>query len=262
MIVAFGVQPGRADATQGEMPTAAVVQPEDEYSDLADSGVHRQAVETLAADGVFGGTECAPGRFCPDAPLARRTMAVWLVRVLDSGDPDDSGSIRFADVEPGDPWAAHIERLAELRVTHGCFIWPRRFCPDQVVTRAQAAAFLVRAFNLPPGQDAGFEDVAPGSYFRAYIDSLAAAGVTRGCADAPARYCPHRAVTRAEMASFLHRARSTPPVEISWADLRCRVTDVICRGLLVHLDGDWEPTTHQMVCVAAVPVAPGAPPSS
>ena len=239
------------------MPTAAVVLSQDGYSDLVESGVHRKAVEALAADGVFDGTECEPGRFCPDAPLTRRTVAVWLVRVLDGGDPDDSSSTRFGDVEPGQPWSAHIERLAELRVTRGCSIWPARFCPEGVVTRAQAAAFLVRGFNLPPGQDAGFEDVAAGSVFRSYIDSLAAAGITRGCAIAPARYCPDRAVTRAEMASFLHRARPERAVWISWVDgplvplvTGCPlVMDVICRGLLVQLHGDWEETTHWLDCV-------------
>lgn len=216
-------------------------------------------MEALAADGVLDGTECAPGRFCPDAPLTRRTMAVWLVRVLDGGDPDTGGATRFADVAEDDRWAAHIERLAGLRVTRGCLIWPARFCPEGVVTRAQAAAFLVRAFSLPPGQDAGFEDVAPDSFFRDYIDALAAAGVTRGCAVAPALYCPDLTVTRAEMASFLHRARSraqAPTVHIYWIDrvwgpaTGCPLaTNLVCRGLLVELDGNWEPVPHSLVCV-------------
>lgn len=35
------------------------------YSDPDAAGVHRSAVEGLAADGVFDRTECAPGEFCP-----------------------------------------------------------------------------------------------------------------------------------------------------------------------------------------------------
>lgn len=259
MVAVVGLGADRADATQGEMPAAAVVQSEVVYSDLADAGVHRDAVEALAADGVLDGTECAPGWFCPDAPLTRRTMAVWLVRMLDGDDPDTGGTTRFADVAEDDRWAAHIERLAELRVTRGCLIGPARFCPERAVTRGQMAAFLVRGFQLPPGPDTGFEDVAPGNVFRADIDALAAAGITRGCAVAPARYCPDRAVTRAEMASFLHRARSrvqAPTVHISWIDrvwgpaTGCPlVTNVVCRGLLVELDGHWEPVPHWLVCV-------------
>ena len=186
-------------------------------------------------------------------------MAVWLVRVLDGGDPARPATGRFADVAADDRWAAHIERLAELGVTRGCSSFPvARYCPDQAVTRAQAAAFLVRGFRLPPGADAGFEDVDPGSIFRPYIDSLASAGITVGCAAGPpARYCPDQAVTRAQMASFLHRARperTERTVRISWVDgplvTGCLpVMDVICKGLLVQLHGDWEQTTHWLDCV-------------
>ena len=256
MIVVVGLDTSWAGAAQEAMPTAAVVQSQDGYSDLVDAGVHRGAVEALAADGVFDGTECAPGRFCPDDPITRGTMAVWLVRVLDGGDPEKPATGRFADVAVGDRWAAHIERLAELGVTRGCFSFPvARYCPDRTVTRAQMAAFLVRGFRLPPGAGAGFDDVDPDSIFRPYIDSLASAGITVGCAaDPPARYCPNKAVTRAQMASFLHRARPDRAVRISWVDgplvTGCPwVTDVICRGLLVQLQGDWEQTKHWLDCV-------------
>ena len=33
-----------------------------------------------------------------------------------------------------------------------------------------------------------------------------AAGITAGCATVPLRYCPNQSVTRAQMATFLHRA--------------------------------------------------------
>ena len=182
-------------------------------------------------------------------------MAVWLVRMLDGHDPGETGRTRFADVAADDRLAAHIERLAELGVTRGCFrlVW-LHYCPDRAVTRAQMAAFLVRAFHLPPGASAGFADVASDSTFRASIDSLAAAGITLGCAEGPqARYCPNRAVTRAQMASFLYRARPAPEVRISWVDSLCAMTDVICKGLFVELKGDWEPTPnglgHWLECV-------------
>ena len=38
------------------------------------------------------------------------------------------------------------------------------------------------------------------------IDALFAAGITKGCSTEPLLYCPSRAVTRAQMASFLTRA--------------------------------------------------------
>ena len=177
------------------------------FSDVSEGGVHSGAVDSLAAEGVFEGTECAPGEFCPGEPLLRWVMAVWLVRVLDGADPLSVGSSRFADVDASVWWAPFVERLAVLGVTKGCASGPLRFCPDEAVTRAQMASFLTRAFRLEAvAGPAGFVDVGGNAHFDD-INALASAGITKGCATGPLRFCPDQAVTRAEMASFLNRAR-------------------------------------------------------
>ncbi len=187
----------------GEDANSAATEP---FSDIAEAGVHRDSVEILAAKGTFEGTECAPRRFCPDLPIRRSVMAVWLVRALDGADPAPIDRSRFADVDEGEWWAVHVERLAELGITRGCATEPARFCPDSPVTRAQMATFLTRAFRLPSVPDAGFTDVGQSATHLPDINSLAAAGITSGCAVDPARYCPGRATTRAQMATFLTRA--------------------------------------------------------
>jgi hypothetical protein len=73
------------------------------------------------------------------------------------------------------------------------------------------ASFLVRAFGLEAARSAGFADTAGGTH-EANIDALAAGRVTAGCATGPLRYCPAKAVTRAQMATFL--ARATGLVEV------------------------------------------------
>ena len=62
-----------------------------------------------------------------------------------------------------------------------------------------------------PADTAGFVDVDPGSVHAANIDALAAAGITRGCATQPLRFCPGQPVTRAQMATFLTRALDLAP---------------------------------------------------
>ncbi|HNC09483.1 MAG TPA: S-layer homology domain-containing protein, partial [Anaerolineales bacterium] len=53
----------------------------------------------------------------------------------------------FSDV-PTDYWAAAwIEQLAAEGITSGC--GSGIYCPENPVTRAQMAVFLVKAFNLP-----------------------------------------------------------------------------------------------------------------
>ena len=181
------------------------------FSDLDAAGVHRSAVEGLAADGVFEGTECAPGEFCPGDAVQRWVMAVWLVRILDGADPAAVGLTRFADVDASQWWAPYVERLADLGVTGGCATGPARFCPTETVTRGQMASFLVRAFGLAGGRSGRFVDTG-GSVHEPNIDALAAAGVTAGCTTSgPRRYCPGRDTNRAQMATFLTRGLGVDP---------------------------------------------------
>ena len=150
------------------------------------------------------------------ALAVRWTMAVWLVRALDGEDPDPVSSTRFADVDGTHRYAAFIERFAELGVTAGCKTDPLRYCPDDTVTRAQMATFLVRAFDLEDAAPAGFADTADNTH-AADIDKLAAARVTAGCATDPLRYCPNNPVTRAQMATFLARAQG--PTGHLWTEV-------------------------------------------
>ena len=179
----------------------------DVFADFGNAGVHEPAVRALAADGVLGGTGCDETRLCPEESIRRWEMAVWLVRVVEGADPALSGVSRFEDVEGESWWSAHVERLAELEITLGCSTEPALYCPDEAVTREQMASFLVRAFGLRPAPSAGFGDTS-GSVHAANIDALFAAGVTVGCRVVPLEYCSRRSTTRAEMASFLERART------------------------------------------------------
>ena len=72
------------------------------------------------------------------------------------------------------------------------------------------ASFLTRALALPPAEPAVFTDTV-GNVHSASIDTLAAEGITLGCATHPALYCPDRPVTRAEMATLLARAVNLAP---------------------------------------------------
>jgi hypothetical protein len=68
------------------------------------------------------------------------------------------------------------------------------------------AAFLVRALGLGsiPGDVEFIDD--DGSVFEGAIESLAAAGITKGC-NPPVnnRFCPGAYVTRGQLAAFLFR---------------------------------------------------------
>ncbi|MFP3913763.1 MAG: S-layer homology domain-containing protein, partial [Actinomycetota bacterium] len=100
----------------------------------------------------------------------------------------------------------YIEAVAAAGITRGCNPPANdEFCPEDAVTRAEMAAFLVRALGLTESGGSDFVDAE--GVFAADIDRLATAGITRGC-NPPTndRYCPQQPVTRSHMATFLVRA--------------------------------------------------------
>ena len=182
----------------------------DGFDDVPADAFYSAAVSSLATRGVFEGTECTTRKLCPDAPLDRKTMAVWIVRVIDKADPAPLSQTRFTtDVPASSFHAPFIERMAELEITFGCNPNDRaRFCPNRIVTRSQMAAFLTRAYNLPPTADPPtFTDVDADAWYAQDVARLAASGITQGCGDGT-RFCPKKNVTRGQMAAFLHRAES------------------------------------------------------
>ena len=104
-----------------------------------------------------------------------------------------------------------IEAIAGESITFGCNPpFNDRYCPDRVLTRAQMAAMVARARNLPNTSIDAFVD-DNGHVLEGAINRLAAAGIAFGC-NPPAnnRFCPDDTVTRAQSAGFLARALSIP----------------------------------------------------
>jgi hypothetical protein len=117
----------------------------------------------------------------------------------------------FADVPPTSPFFTWIEALFKAGITGGCQAMPLLYCPDQEVTRAQMAVFLLRgihgaAYQPPAATGTMFADVPSGLALADWIEELAREGITSGCATSPPQYCPNASVTRAQMAVFLLRA--------------------------------------------------------
>jgi hypothetical protein len=167
-------------------------------------------IEALAAEMITLGCSTSPPLYCPDDPVHRADMAVFLVRGIHGAGfvpPPPTGM--FADVSTLDPRAPYIEQLFNDGVTKACGTSPLRFCPADVVTREQMAAFLLRAEHgggyTPPPATGDFDDVPPGHPFAPFIEQLATEGITTGCSAAPPLFCPGAPVTRGQMAVFLVR---------------------------------------------------------
>ena len=176
-----------------------------DFNDVPGTDLFHDSVESLIRAGVTVG--CGFGFYCGDQPVTRAQMAVFLLRSKFGAGyvpPPATGTV-FTDV-PATAFAAdYIEELTAQGITVGC--GDGRFCPGSFVTRAQMAAFLLRALlgpgYTPPTATGIFGDVLPNAFAADYIEDLYGRGITAGCSAAPLLYCPTRQNTRSQMAAFL-----------------------------------------------------------
>ena len=143
---------------------------------------------------------CGNDAYCASDTVTRAQMATFLVRALNL--PAAAVS-PFSDVSG--VHAANIDAIADQGITLGCTLDGTLYCPDDPVTRAQMASFLVRALGYPiSGEDYFTDD--NGNTHEDNINTLRANNVMLGCNAGGTLYCPNDSVRRDHMAAFIHRA--------------------------------------------------------
>ena len=176
-------------------------------------------INTVANAGITGGCSAGPPPlYCPDAPITRKQMAVFMETSMGVLTPPACAGNVFNDVSPLTVTAAEcgfIEDFAAKGITGGC--GNGNFCPNDTVTRAQMAVFIEAALGVTPAPACAgnrFGDVnaaLQGAAFCGFIEDFSLRGITGGCqVGPPALYCPSNPVTRGEMAVFLVAA--PPPL--------------------------------------------------
>jgi subtilisin family serine protease len=116
------------------------------FTDVPTTNIFAPWIEALAAEGITGG--CGPQLYCPTATVTRAQMAVFLLKSKYGADytPPVATGV-FTDVPTINIFAPWIEQLAVEGITSGC--GGGNYCPENSVTRAEMAVFIVKAFNLP-----------------------------------------------------------------------------------------------------------------
>lgn len=121
----------------------------------------------------------------------------------------------FEDV-PFSHWAHnYIEVLYQDGYVEGCGTNPLRYCPDQTMTRAEGAVFVVRGIKgagyLPPQPSSQvFEDVLLSTWEAKWADALWKEAYTAGCGTSPLIFCPNNGHTRTEGTVFYLRMMHGP----------------------------------------------------
>lgn len=107
------------------------------------------------------------------------------------------------DDEQNNVYAPYIEAIKTAGVTQGC--GNNIYCPSSNVTRAQMAAFIIRAMfgeTFTYTTTPYYADVPSTDNFFKYIQKLRDLGITVTTGN----YSPNDSVTRNQMAAFLARA--------------------------------------------------------
>ena len=100
-------------------------------------------IETLYANGITGGCTTSPLNYCPENPVTRAQMAVFLEKAL-HGSNVVPPNIPATFTDTSGHWAEDwIEALKTDGITSGC--GAGLYCPEDSVTRAQMAVFLLKA---------------------------------------------------------------------------------------------------------------------
>lgn len=188
------------------LPAGAELAPGGTFSD--DNGnPHEGFIEAIAAIGVTAGCDPDGTMYCPSTIVTRAQMSTFLKRALDLPDATDD---YFTD-DNGNAHEASINAVAEAAIAFGK--GDGLFDPNGLVTRAQMAAFLARAFELPASEIDHFSD-DDGNPHEDNINAVADAAITLGCDADGVLYCPGIGVPRDQMASFLGRALDLEEIDV------------------------------------------------
>lgn len=110
-------------------------------------------INALYFEGITGGCGTDPLIYCPDSPVTRAQMAVFLLKAEHGSGytaPLCAGIFQDVACSPTPAFAVDwIEQLYQEGVTGGCATNPLVYCPNVPVTRGQMAVLLVRTFTLP-----------------------------------------------------------------------------------------------------------------
>jgi len=181
------------------------------FADVPPGYWAEEFINKIYENGITSGCSKDPLMYCPEDTVTRAQMAVFLERGINDSDYSPPGATGVFDDCPVSHWAADwVEQFYADGITSGCSTNPMMYCPDDLVTRAQMAVFLLRSMYgngyTPPSAAGIFDDVPVTHWAADWIEALHDEGITGGCSTNPPLYCPDDVVNRAQMAVFIVRA--------------------------------------------------------
>jgi hypothetical protein len=179
------------------------------FTDVPNTSVFADYINVLSMWQLTTGCSTTPARFCPTDRVTRAQLAVFIIRAMFGNTFTYTTTPYFTDVPATNVFFPFVQKMRDLGITSGCR--PSAFCPDDPVSRAAAAVFIVRGKlaalsgdNFPYPATPIFTDVPTTAAEFPFIQKFHDLGITTGCG--PALFCPGSLLTRQEAAVLLTRA--------------------------------------------------------
>ena len=169
----------------------------EQFTDLNGHGATKE-IMYLYDKHIIGGYP--DGTFKPNQPITRAQAAAMLLKALDIK-VIDKPTVKFKDVSSTSNYYKILATINEKGIIRGDNGYMR---PGENTTRAQMAAILRRAFDLPLDSQQAYSDVSPSHWAFSDINSIAKHRISGGYPDGT--FKPTTAVTRAQFSAFLARA--------------------------------------------------------
>jgi hypothetical protein len=120
--------------------------------------------------------------------------------------------VQFEDVVPAAWYADAVTYIAARNIAEG--IGDNRFAPLKPMSREEFAKFLALAYGFTwSGKNAGFIDVAQGSWYEPYVNALYEAGIISGIGDG--KFGTGQFITRQDMVTMLFNALQNSGANLS-----------------------------------------------
>ncbi len=184
------------------------------FDDVLPSNPAFDYVSLMASLGITAGCSVNPAQYCPDNPVTRAQMSVFMVAGLNIAQGTSltyTTTPYFNDVPSASGFFPFVQRIRDLNITAGCSLNPPLFCPDASITHGQMAVFMIaawmRANNLTTftyTTTPYFTDVPATHPFFRFVQKMRDMGFRNGCS--ATQYCEGSAVTRGEMSPMILRA--------------------------------------------------------
>ena len=177
------------------------------FVDVSADAYYNQAVQWAQEKGITDGI--SSNLFGPKQPCTRSQIVTFLWRAAGSPEPKSTAA-GMTDVVPGSYYAKAVAWAVENGITTGTA--EGTFSPDATCTRAQAVTFLWRAAGSPTPKTKlmPFPDVPVGSYYWNAVLWAIEQGITEGTSYLT--FSPNDSCTRAQIVTFLWRAKGNPAV--------------------------------------------------